>query len=157
MATEYHTGKLWMAFVRKWANCDDFHGLTACVHMSICRPPCGITICNSKLLWLLEIETMLGQAFWQGKFSLMRTLASSPKREREEFAQLWQRCFFFSLLILGRSGFARDDNVHGPFSPEHINSNVPSVFFTRKRWNPRKHNNVAWGEIAPAMFCKCGI
>lgn len=56
----------------------------------------------------------------------------SKERERRVCTAL-TKMFFFSLLILGRSGFARDDNVHGPFSPEHINSNVPSVFFTRKR------------------------
>lgn len=68
---------------------------------------------------------LTGQIFTDenlGKFSKEKSLHSFDKD-----------VFFFSLLILGRSGFARDDNVHGPFSPEHINSNVPSVFFTRKR------------------------
>lgn len=104
MATGYHSDKLWMAFLRKLANCDDFHSLTASVHMSTWRPPCGITICNSKLLWLLELETVPGQAFWQGKFHWWepwqesKSLSlSDPKRE--EFAKLSQRnCDVFSLF-----------------------------------------------------------
>lgn len=105
MATGYHTDKLWMAFVRKWANCDDFHSLTACVHMSIRRAPCGITICNSRLIWLLELETMPGQGFWQGKLhwwdpwqvQKVNHWVFQIQKKRADFAKLWQRRCDFSL------------------------------------------------------------
>lgn len=108
MARGYHTDKLWMAFVRKWANCDDFHSLTACVHMSIRRAPCGITICNSRLIWLLELETMPGQGFWQGKLhwwdpwqvQKVNHWVFQTQKKRADFAKLWQRrCDFFPLLF----------------------------------------------------------
>lgn len=114
---------------------------------------------EQPLLWLLELGSMLGQAFWFSWWDLGKCrvwiIESFSYKEREQFAEKRKKMWFFFPSFRGGSGFARGDNVHGPFSPEHINSNVPSVFFTRKRWSPRKHDNVAWGKNVPAMFYKC--
>lgn len=138
-----HADELLMASMRKWTNCIDFHSLTASVHMSIFKSPCGVTICNSKLLWLLELDVVLAQGLLtQTKFPwwelrlVYKLIPWLPHRERhrgggKSFVNPQQRChafFFFSFRDV-HSCKRSDRNVYGPFSPEHIRSNVPSVFF----------------------------
>ncbi len=155
-----HTGELLMASIRKWTNCDDFHSFTASVHMSILKSPCGVPICNSKLLWLLELEVML--AYWLresftaencGKYMnwildcLTEKTDGKDRKTWQSFDKGDMHFSFRDVHSRKRSG----QNVHGPFSPEQISSSVTSVFFSRKKINPRKHSNVAGGE----MFCEC--
>lgn len=105
-----HADKLLMASIRKWTNCNDFHSLTASVHMSIWMSPCGVAICNSKLLWLLELDVMLAQGLltWR-KFhwwELRQIYKLNPwlsqretERQREKLQQSFSKGdMHFSLL-----------------------------------------------------------
>lgn len=155
-----HADELLMASIRKLTNCIDFHSLTASVHMSIFKSPCGVTICNGKLLWLWELDVVLAQGLLtQTKFPwwelrlVYKLIPWLPHRERRRgsersFVNPQQRSHAFFSFRDVHSCKRSDRNVYGPFSPEHIRSNVPSVFFSRKRWNPRKHRNVT-GEKCP--------
>lgn len=159
-----HADKLPIASIRKWANCNDFHALTAPVHMSTWTSACGVMRCNSNLLWLEELGVMLARGLLTyRKFSLDRkwSMNGSPDWCREKqwrrencsakVGQRWRAFFSFRAVhFCTRSG----QTVHGPFIPEHISSNVPSVFFSRRRWNPRKHSNVTRGRNVSAMFLR---
>lgn len=164
-----HADELLMASMRKWTNCIDFHSLTASVHMSIFKSPCGVTICNSKLLWLLELDVVLAQGLLtQTKFPwwelrlVYKLIPWLPHRERhrgggKSFVNPQQRCHAFFFSLLGMCTLARGQtemfmahlvlNTSGPMC--HL------CFFSPGR-DEIPESTVMWqGRNVPAMFCEC--
>lgn len=85
---------------------------------------------------------------------ILDCLTERGRREERKALQRWHAFFSFrNVHSCKRSG----QNVHGPFSPEHISSNAPSVFFSRKRQNPRKHSNVTGGEMSHQCLARAEL
>lgn len=161
-----HADELLMASIRKWANCIDFHSLTASVHMSTFKSPCGVTICNSKLLWLWELDVVLAQGlltqtkfpWWELRlvYKLIPWLLHRERR-RGTGKALWilnNGDMHFSLL--GMCTLARG---HTEMFMAHLvlNTSGPMchLCFSPGR-DEIPESTVMWqGRNVPPMFCEC--
>lgn len=119
--------------------------------LSICPSGCPPVESQyvTEITWLLELDVMLAQGYWLqesfikencGKYInwILDSHRETQKGSVKSFAKFWQRWHAFFPFRNVHSCKRSGQNVHGPFSPEHISSNVPSVFFLQEEMKSQK-------------------